>query len=106
MPAHGVASVFGIVVILALSATTVFVEGLEWTVPLLFAWLVIIILAALIHLTIAMLHVDSPAATLITMFLFGTAVAASMLLIVAYDQPFSSGGIRVLPTALQDVMPD
>jgi hypothetical protein len=69
-------------------------------------WLVIIILVALIHLTIAMLHVDSPAATLITMFLFGTAVAASMLLIVAYDQPFSSGGVRVLPTALQDVMPD
>jgi hypothetical protein len=69
-------------------------------------WLVIIVLVALIHLTIAMLHVDSPAATLITMFLFGTAVAASMLLIMAYDQPFSSGGVRVLPTALQDVMPD
>ena len=29
-----------------------------------------------------------------------------MLLIIAYDQPFSSGGVRVLPTALQDVMPD
>ena len=69
-------------------------------------WLVIIILAALIQLTIAMLHVDSRAATLITMFLFGTAVAASMLLIMAYDQPFSSGGVRVLPTALQGVMPN
>jgi L-asparagine transporter-like permease len=42
MPIHGIASMFGIVVILALSATTVFVEGLEWTVPLLFAWLAII----------------------------------------------------------------
>ena len=69
-------------------------------------WLVVITLAALIQLTIAMLHVDSRAATLITMFLFGTAVAASMLLIMAYDQPFSTGGVRVLPTALQDVMPD
>jgi hypothetical protein len=29
-----------------------------------------------------------------------------MLLIIAYDQPFSSGGVRVLPTALQDVMPN
>ena len=69
-------------------------------------WLVVITLAALIQLTIAMLHVDSRAASLITMFLFGTAVAASMLLIMAYDQPFSTGGVRVLPTALQDVMPD
>ena len=42
MPGQGVASMFGIVVILALSVTTVFVEGLEWTVPLLFAWLAII----------------------------------------------------------------
>jgi hypothetical protein len=69
-------------------------------------WLVIVILAALIQLTIAMLHVDSGAAKLITMLLFGTAVAASMLLIMAYDQPFSSGGVRVLPSALEDVMPD
>ena len=59
-------------------------------------WLVVITLAALIQLTIAMLHVDSRAAKLITMLLFGTAVAASMLLIMAYDQPFSSGGVRVL----------
>ena len=39
------------------------------------------------------------------MFLFGTAVAASMLLIMAYDQPFGSGGVRGLPSALE-VMPD
>src|SRR5262249_35076705 len=44
MPGHRVISLVGIVVILALSATTVFVEGLEWTVPLLFAWLAIITL--------------------------------------------------------------
>src|SRR5262245_38431657 len=42
LPGHRIASVFGIVIILALSATTVAVEGLEWTVPLLFAWLAII----------------------------------------------------------------
>ena len=39
MPGHRVLSLAGIVVILALSGTTVFVEGLEWTVPLLFVWL-------------------------------------------------------------------
>ena len=69
-------------------------------------WLVVITLAALIQLTIAILHVDNRAAKLVTMALFGTAVAASMLLIMAYDQPFSPGGERVLPTALEDVMPE
>jgi len=44
LPGHRIASMFGIVIILALSATTVAVEGLEWTVPLLFAWLAIITL--------------------------------------------------------------
>jgi L-asparagine transporter-like permease len=39
MPGRGIASAFGIIIIVALSVTTVFVEGLEWTVPLLFAWL-------------------------------------------------------------------
>jgi len=34
MPAHAIASMSGIVVILALAASTAFVEGLEWTVPL------------------------------------------------------------------------
>ena len=48
-----------------------------------------------------MLSVDSGAGKLITMLLLGTAVAASMLLIMAYDQPFGSGGIRGLPSALE-----
>lgn len=42
MPGHPVVSVFGIVVILSLAASTVFVAGLEWTVPLFLAWLVLI----------------------------------------------------------------
>jgi hypothetical protein len=52
-----------------------------------------------------MLSVDSGAAKLSTMLLFGTAVAGSMLLIMAYGQPFSSGAVRGLPSALE-VMPD
>jgi AAT family amino acid transporter len=39
MPAHPIASASGIVVILALAASTPFVEGLKWTVPLFLAWL-------------------------------------------------------------------
>ena len=39
MPGHPLISMFGIVVIVALTASTAFVEGLEWTVPLFLAWL-------------------------------------------------------------------
>lgn len=44
MPGHPVVSTFGILVILALTASTAFVEGLEWTVPLFLAWLAAITL--------------------------------------------------------------
>ncbi len=42
MPSHRLMSLAGIAVIVALSGTTVFVEGLEWTVPLLLVWLAMI----------------------------------------------------------------
>src|SRR5215831_3139173 len=41
MPGHPVTSIAGILVILALAASTVFVNGLEWTVPLFLVWLAI-----------------------------------------------------------------
>jgi L-asparagine transporter-like permease len=41
MPAHPVSSIAGIVTILALAASTVFVKGLEWTVPLFLVWLAV-----------------------------------------------------------------
>jgi L-asparagine transporter-like permease len=41
MPGHPASSIAGIVVILALAASTVFVRGLEWTVPLFLVWLAI-----------------------------------------------------------------
>ena len=39
MPGHPLVSILGIVVILALTASTAFVEGLTWTVPLFLVWL-------------------------------------------------------------------
>ncbi|PYS49122.1 MAG: amino acid permease [Acidobacteria bacterium] len=39
MPVHPLMSIVGIVLILALAASTAFVEGLEWTVPLFLIWL-------------------------------------------------------------------
>jgi amino acid transporter, AAT family len=44
MPGHPIPSLIGIVVIVALAASTPFVAGLEWTVPLFLAWLAIITL--------------------------------------------------------------
>lgn len=41
MPGHPFISMCGILVILALTASTAFVEGLEWTVPLFLIWLAV-----------------------------------------------------------------
>jgi amino acid transporter, AAT family len=42
MPAHPIAAISGIVVILAVAVSTAFVEGLEWTVPLFLGWLALV----------------------------------------------------------------
>ena len=39
MPGHPIVAIFAAVVILALAISTIFVEGLEWTVPLFLGWL-------------------------------------------------------------------
>jgi L-asparagine transporter-like permease len=44
MPGHPIVSTFGIILIVALAVSTVFVQGLEWTVPLFLGWLALITL--------------------------------------------------------------
>jgi hypothetical protein len=51
-----------------------------------------------------MVHSDSRGASAITMGLFATGVAASVLLIAAYDRPFI-GEISVGPDPLLQVLP-
>src|SRR5215469_16823236 len=53
---------------------------------------------------IAMVHSDDRLAAAITMGLFGIGVAASLLLILAYDRPFT-GQFAVRPSPLLQVMP-
>ena len=67
-------------------------------------WFVFMVLAGLIELTIAMIHVENRGTKVITMLIFATAVAVSTLLIMAYDRPFG-GGVFVTPAALKDVLP-
>src|SRR5262249_11819754 len=56
-------------------------------------------------LAIAMVHSDDRLTSAITLGLFGIGVAASLLLILAYDRPFT-GELAVRPNPLLQVMPE
>ena len=55
-------------------------------------------------LAIAMVHSDDRLTSAITLSLFGVGVAASLLLILAHDRPFT-GELAVSPNPLLQVMP-
>jgi hypothetical protein len=69
-------------------------------------WVVISVLAILILMTLAAVHIDSRLAMAFTMFVFATAVGVCMVLLMVYDRPFDAGGFAIDPTVLRDVMPD
>ena len=54
---------------------------------------------------IAMVHSDNRLASIIAMGIFATGIAASMLLILAHDRPFT-GEISIRPDPLLQVMPE
>ena len=54
---------------------------------------------------IAVVHSDNRLAATITMGIFATGVAASVLLIAAHDRPFT-GQISIRPDPLLQVMPE
>lgn len=56
-------------------------------------------------LAIALVHCDNRLASVLAMGLFATGVAASVLLITAFDRPFT-GRLSVKPDALLQIMPD
>lgn len=66
-------------------------------------WGVIILLAVLILLTIGMVHIHQPATAAVNLFVFSTAVAACLVLLLAYDRPFAAGGFTLSPTAFREV---
>jgi hypothetical protein len=69
-------------------------------------WAVIIVLAVLTLVTLAMIHIESRLAMGITMFIFSSAVAVCLVLLMVYDRPFGAGGFVIQPTVLRDIMPD
>ena len=68
-------------------------------------WLCLFVQAAAALFAIAMIHCDNRIASAITLGLFATGVAASVLLIASHDRPFT-GEISVGPAPLLQVMPD
>lgn len=66
-------------------------------------WAVIALLDGLILLTIAMLHVGRHITTAVNLFVFSTAMAACIVLLMINDRPFTSGGVTVMPTPLQEI---
>ena len=69
-------------------------------------WVVIGVLAVLILITLAMVHIQNRVAMAITMFIFSTAIAVCVVLLMVYDRPFGTGGFVIHPTVLRDIMPD
>jgi hypothetical protein len=69
-------------------------------------WAVIVVLMTLILLTIAMAHIDNRPAMAATLFIFSTAVAVCLVLLMVYDRPFAAGGFTMAPTALREIMVD
>lgn len=69
-------------------------------------WTVIIVLATLILVVLAIAHIDKPFAMATTSFIFSTALAVCMVLLIIYDRPFGSGGITVSPSLLRAVVPN
>jgi len=69
-------------------------------------WIVIIVLAVLIQITLAMIHIGNRLAMAITMFIFSTAIAVCLVLLTVYDRPFGAGGFVTRPTVLRDIMPE
>ena len=68
-------------------------------------WLCLGLQAFCALLAIAMVHSDDRLTSAITMGLFGIGVAASLLLILAYDRPFT-GELAVRPNPLLQVSPE
>jgi Protein of unknown function (DUF4239) len=68
-------------------------------------WSCLLVQAICMLIAIAMVHSDNRGAAAITMGLFASGVAVSVLLILAHDQPFT-GTISVSPAPLLQVLPE
>lgn len=68
-------------------------------------WNVILILATLVLVVIGMVHIDWPVTSAVNLFMFSTAVAVCLILLMVNDRPFSHGGASLDLHVLHQVDP-
>jgi hypothetical protein len=68
-------------------------------------WLCVFVQAVCVLFAVALVHCDDRLARALAIGVFATGIAASVLLITAFDRPFV-GQLAVTPQALLQVMPD
>jgi hypothetical protein len=66
-------------------------------------WIAIMVLAVLLFLTVAMVHIDQPLAEAISLFILSTAIAVCFMLLLVNDRPFSTGGFFIGSDVLQQI---
>jgi hypothetical protein len=66
-------------------------------------WITIIVLAVLLFLTAAMVHIDQPLAKAMSLFMLSTAIAVCCMLLLINERPFSRGGFFIGPDVLQQI---
>jgi len=69
-------------------------------------WIVIIVLALLMLLTVAIVHIDRPFAMAVNLVSLSTALAICLVLLLVNDRPFSTGGFVIRPHALGPIAID
>jgi hypothetical protein len=67
-------------------------------------WAVVFVLAVLILVTTAMIHIGKPAAMFATLLIFSTAIAVCLVLLMENDRPFAAGGITLTPEAFREIV--
>jgi hypothetical protein len=68
-------------------------------------WIVICLVAALIMVIIAAIHVENRWAMVTSLFAFSSAIAICLVLLLDYDHPFGRGDFAIMPTQYIDAMP-
>lgn len=66
-------------------------------------WVAVFVLCALVLVTIAIIHVDTRITSAINLFIFATAIAVCLLILMVNDRPYAPGGNTVTPHALHEL---
>ena len=63
-------------------------------------WIVILVLATLMLVTVAIVHIERPHAMAVNLFILSTALGVCLMLLLVNDRPFSAGGFEIRPDSL------